>query len=169
MDRDSLIERLSGSLEETRTARDALVARGADAVAPVLEALCDEQIPGDWTVCADVLCRIGEPALAPLASALARAASAGARETARRVSWALGRLKVAGAGAYVPLLSHPHPRVREDAVFAFQCRKEAALEFADQLVPLLGDPQESVRQRAVWAFVAIGGGAVPALRRVRRA
>ncbi|MER6560768.1 HEAT repeat domain-containing protein [Streptomyces sp. NPDC001027] len=169
MDRDSLIERLSGSLEETRTARDALVARGAEAVAPVLEALCDEQIPGDWTVCADVLCRIGEPALAPLASALARAASAGARETARRVSWALGRLKVAGAGAYVPLLSHPHPRVREDAVFAFQCRREAALEFVDQLVPLLGDPQESVRQRAVWAFVAIGGGAVPALRRVRRA
>ncbi|MDQ0957386.1 hypothetical protein QFZ66_001264 [Streptomyces sp. B4I13] len=168
VDRNSLIERLTGSWEQTRTARDALVERGAQAVAPVLEVLCDERSPVDWVVPTDVLCRIGEPALAPLAEALARAASADSPETARRAGWALGRLKVADAGVYVPLLSHSHPRVREDALFAFQCQGEAALEFTDQLIPLLGDPRESVRQRAVWAFAAIGGGVVPALRRVRR-
>ncbi|KRD02787.1 MULTISPECIES: hypothetical protein [unclassified Streptomyces] len=91
-DRNPLIDDLSGSWEETRTARDILVGRGLEAAAPVLAVLCDEQPPVDRAVSADVLCRIGEPALAPPAEALAGAASAGSRETARRPGWALGRL-----------------------------------------------------------------------------
>ncbi|WP_437033827.1 HEAT repeat domain-containing protein [Streptomyces sp. enrichment culture] len=165
MDRELLLEELTGSWEETRTARDALVARGAEAVAPVVEVLCDERSPVDWAVPADVLCRIGEPALAPLAAAVASASSP---EVARRAGWALGRLRVEDPAVFVPLLAHPHPKVREDALFAFRCRKEAALRFADRLLPSLGDPDRGVRQRAVWAFEAIGSAAVPVLRRVRR-
>ncbi|MEV6591077.1 hypothetical protein [Streptomyces acidicola] len=165
MDRELLIEELSGSWEQTRAARDALVERGAEVVAPVLEVLCDEDSPVDWTVSTDVLCRIGEPALAPLAEAVA---SADSPEVTRRAGWALGRLTVADMAVYVPLLSHPHPDVREDALFAFQRQGEAALEFADQLTLLLADVQRDVRQRAVGVFEAIGTGAVPALRRIRR-
>lgn len=165
MDRELLVEELTGRWEETRTARDALVERGAEVVATVLEVLCDERSPVDWTVSADVLCRIGEPALAPLAAAVASAPSP---EVARRTGWALGRLRVEDMAVFVPLLTHPHPKVREDALFAFQCQGAAALRFTDRLLPLLGDPAQEVRQRAVWAFEAVGAGAVPALRQVCR-
>ncbi|WP_408907057.1 HEAT repeat domain-containing protein [Streptomyces atratus] len=110
-------------------------------------------------------CAIGEPALQPLAHA---SAAANSPEIARRAGWALGRLKVEDPGAYEPLLNHEHPRVRSDALFAFQVCGEAAERFVDRLIPLLGDPEPEVRQRAVWAFQAIGTAAVPDLQRVRR-
>ncbi|WP_405861218.1 HEAT repeat domain-containing protein [Streptomyces sp. NBC_00090] len=165
MDMGLLTESLSGSWEHTRAARDALVEQGAAAVGAVLDLLCDEQSPVEWTVSADVLCRIGEPALQPLAHA---SAAADSPETARRAGWALGRLKVDDPGAYEPLLNHAHPRVRSDALFAFQARGEAAERFVARLIPLLGDPEPEVRRRAVWAFQAIGTAAVPDLQRVRR-
>lgn len=100
MDKGLLTESLSGSWEHTRPARDALVEQGAAVVGAVLDVLCDEQSPVEWTVSADVLCRIGEPALLPLAHA---AAAADSPESARRVGWALGRLEVDDPGAYEPL------------------------------------------------------------------
>ncbi|MFD9006241.1 HEAT repeat domain-containing protein [Streptomyces sp. NPDC059582] len=169
MDRRLLTESLTGSWEHTRSARDALVeqgmARGTAVIEPVLDVLCDEQSPVDWTVSADVLCRIGEPALLPLADAVA---AAGSPEVARRAGWALGRLNVVDQGVYAPLLNHPCARVRSNALFAFQRLGEAAVPFVDRLTPLLGDPEPEVRRRAVWAFTAIGTEAVPALRRLRR-
>lgn len=167
---DELSDELSGSWDGTKAARDSLVARGAAVVAPVLEVLCDEESPVDWRVSADVLCRIGEPALLPLAEASASAASASADspEVARRVLWALARLDVPDPGVYVPLLAHPHPRVRDNALCAFRSRGEAAMRFVDRLLPLLGDPEPEVGQRAVSVFEAIGTRAVPELRRLRR-
>ncbi|MEU7729633.1 HEAT repeat domain-containing protein [Streptomyces sp. NPDC040724] len=158
-------EALSGSWADTKSARDALVAQGAPVVGAVLELLCDERSPVDWTVSADVLCRIGAPALRPLADA---AAAADSPEVARRTAWALGRLEVEDPEVYEPLLSHAHPRVRTNALCAFQSRGAGAVRFVDRLIPLLGDPEPEVRQRAVWTFTAIGAGAVPGLRRVRR-
>ncbi|MER5930976.1 HEAT repeat domain-containing protein [Streptomyces sp. NPDC002054] len=166
MNRDQLVGELTGSWEATRAVRDALVERGAEVVGPVLEVLCDERSPVEWTVSSDVLCRIGQPALLPLAGAIA---SADSPEVERRASYSLGRLQVHDPAVYLPLLTHPHPTVRADAVFAFQCLGEAALAFADRLMPLLGDADTAVRQRAVWAFRAIGAAAVPALQRIRRA
>ncbi|WP_432105687.1 HEAT repeat domain-containing protein [Streptomyces sp. bgisy091] len=165
MDKGLLIESLSGSWEHTRPARDSLVERGGAVVGAVLDVLCDEQSPVEWTVSADVLCRIGEPALLPLAHA---AAAADSPEIARRAGWALGRLKTDDPAAYEPLLNHAHPRVRSNALHAFQVHGEAAAKFVDRLIPLLGDPEPEVHQRAVRAFQAIGTAAVPALRRVRR-
>ncbi len=167
MDKEQLIDELSGSWDDTQAARDSLVARGAAVVAPLLDVLCDEESPVDWNVSADVLCRIGEPALLPLAEASA-SASADSPEVARRVSFALARLDVPGPGVHGPLLRHPHPRVRANALSAFRSDRGAAIRFVDQLIPLLGDPDSEVRQRAVWAFKAIGTEAVPALRRLRR-
>ncbi|WP_404952696.1 HEAT repeat domain-containing protein [Streptomyces sp. 147326] len=158
-------EALSGSWADTRSARDALVAEGAAVVGAVLEVLCDERSPVDWTVSADVLRRIGAPALLPLADASAAAESP---EVARRTAWTLGRLEVEDQGVYEQLLSHAHPRVRGNALYAFQSRGAEAARFADRLIPLLGDPEPEVRQRAVRAFSAIGAGAVPGLRRVRQ-
>ncbi|MGW1727629.1 HEAT repeat domain-containing protein [Streptomyces sp. NPDC002306] len=169
MDTGLLTESLTGSWEHTRPARDALVEQGVErgtaVIEPVLDVLCDERSPVDWTVSADVLCRIGEPALLPLADA---AAVAGSPEIARRVGWALGRLRVVDHAVYVPLLHHPAARVRNNALFAFQSLGEAAVTFVDRLIPLLGDPESEVRQRAVWTFEAIGAGAASELRRLRR-
>ncbi|MFI6038497.1 HEAT repeat domain-containing protein [Streptomyces sp. NPDC051315] len=165
MDKGMVTESLSGSWADTRSARDALVEQGAAVVEAVLEVLCDEQSCVDWTVSADVLRRIGEPALRPLADA---AAAAGSPEVARRIGWTLGRLDVGDYEVYVPLLRHALPSVRSHALSAFQSRGEEAACFADRLIPLLGDPEPEVRQRAVWAFKAIGGGVVPRLRRLRQ-
>lgn len=165
MDPRLLVESLSGPAERIRAAREALAAQGAAAVGPVLEVLCDEQSPIDWTVSADVLCRIGEPALLPLADA---AASAGSPETARRVAWTLGGLDVDDPGIYEPLLNHPHPAVRSGALYAIQARAEAAGPLIERLAPSLGDPDSGVRERAVRAFQAIGAATVPHLQQVRR-
>ncbi|GAB7184232.1 hypothetical protein ATKI12_4063 [Kitasatospora sp. Ki12] len=164
MDKHLPVDELSGAWNDTRSARDALVEQGKEIVAAVLELLCDERSPVDWAVSADVLCRIGEPALLPLAQA---SAAADSPEVARRTGWALGRLEVADHAVYVPLLDHPHPRVRSDALFAFQTQGKAAARFVDRIVPTLGDPDHEVRQRAVWAFKAIGPAAGPSLQQVR--
>lgn len=130
-----------------------------------LDMLCDEGSPVDRSVSADVLVKIGEPALLPLAEALA---SADSPEVARRAIWALARLEVADPGIYVPLLRHPHAEVRSTALSPFKSLGEAAIGHADRLIPLLGDPEADVRQRAVRTFQAMGGAAVPMLRRLRR-
>ncbi|MFE4335230.1 hypothetical protein ACFRQM_39255 [Streptomyces sp. NPDC056831] len=65
MDMGLLTESLSGSWEHTRAARDALVEQGAAAVGAVLDVLCDEQSPVEWTVSADVLCDRGARSPAP--------------------------------------------------------------------------------------------------------
>ncbi|MEV7189409.1 HEAT repeat domain-containing protein [Kitasatospora sp. NPDC093102] len=165
MDKRLLTEKLSGAWNDTRLFRDALVEQGEGVVAAVLELLCDERSPADWAASADVLCRIGEPALLPLVQA---AVAADSPEVARRIGWALGRLKVADHAVYVPLLEHSHPEVRSNALFAFQTQGKAAAKFVDKLIPRLGDPEREVRQRAVWTFQAIGPEAVPGLQRVRR-
>ncbi|MER7757200.1 HEAT repeat domain-containing protein [Kitasatospora sp. NPDC097643] len=165
MDERPLTDQLSGTWDQTRSTRDALVAQGETVVAAVLTLLCDEQSPVDWAVAADVLQRIGEPALLPLANA---AAEADPPEIARRVGFALGRLEVTDPAVYEPLLEHPHPRVRGNALLAFQFQGPAATRFVDRLIPLLGDPEPETRQQAVHALQAIGPTAVPALQRVRR-
>ncbi|MFF0298587.1 HEAT repeat domain-containing protein [Kitasatospora sp. NPDC004614] len=164
MDKRLLAEELSGTWNDTRAFRDALVEQGEGVVAAVLVLLCDEGSPVDWAASADVLCRIGEPALLPLAQA---AVAADSPEVVRRVGWALGRLNVEDHAVYVPLLDHPHPEVRSDALFAFQTQGKAAAQFVDKLIPRLGDPEREVRQRAVWALQAIGPKAVPGLQQVR--
>lgn len=107
MDKGLPAKELSGTWNDARSARDALVEQGEAAVAGVLELLCDERSPVDWAASADVLRRIGEPALLPLVRA---AATAKSPEVARRVGWALGRLQVADHAVYVLLLEHAHPR-----------------------------------------------------------
>ncbi|MES5824122.1 HEAT repeat domain-containing protein [Streptomyces sp. RG80] len=130
-----------------------------------LDMLSDEGSPVDWTVPADVLIEIGEPALLPLADVLA---SAGSPEVARRAMWALTRLEGVDPSSYVPLLRHPHAEVRSTALSPFRFMGEAVIGYADQLIPSLGDPEADVRQRAVWAFKAMGDAAVPVLRRLRQ-
>lgn len=166
VDTELSVAQLAGRPEETLTARDAFVARGVEAVRPVLEALCDEASPVDWNVCADVLCRIGEPALTPLTDAVVSVSSP---EAARRVDWTLARLRIADVSVFLPLLTHPHARVREHALSALRHEPEAALRFADRLLPSLGDPEPDVRRRAVRAFLDMGAAAIPLLRRTRRA
>ncbi|MGY4741953.1 HEAT repeat domain-containing protein [Streptomyces sp. ATMOS53] len=166
MDREQLVEALTGGWEDTRTARDALVERGAEVVFPLLEVLCDEQSPVNWDSPGEMLSRIGEPALVPLVDAVTSAASP---EVERRAGWALGGLQVEDMTLFLPLLEHPHPRVRVSALSAFQIRAEAALPFTERLLPSLGDPVEEVRRRALAAFTALGAGTVAALRRIRRA
>ncbi|ANS66017.1 hypothetical protein SLINC_3793 [Streptomyces lincolnensis] len=170
MDEAALTDRLAGSLEDTRAARDALVEQGVGVVAPVLDVLCDEESPVEWTVSGDVLCRIGEPALLPLAEAAASARAARSPEVARRIAWATARLEVDDPGVYVPLLKHPHATVRELALSVLRHQDKAApRRFADPAVPLLGDPAPEVRRQAVLLFEAMGAEtAVPLLRRIRR-
>jgi hypothetical protein len=165
VDREQLVEALTGRGEDPRTARDALVARGAEVVFGVLEVLCDEQSPVNWAYPGEVLSRIGEPALVPLVDAVVSAASP---EVERRAGWALGGLQVEDMTVFLPLLEHPHPHVRVSALTAFQGRAQSALPFTDRLLPSLGDPVEEVRRRAVTACAALGAGAVAALRRIRR-
>ncbi|MGV9313408.1 HEAT repeat domain-containing protein [Streptomyces sp. NPDC003691] len=67
------------------------------------------------------------------------------------------------------LLGHPDPRVRENALAELQRRGEGAVAYGERLIELLGDANPGVRRRAVLAFEGIGPGALPVLRRVRRA
>ncbi|MDX2707644.1 HEAT repeat domain-containing protein [Streptomyces sp. PA03-6a] len=165
MDKELLTGELSGSWDRTRPARDALVEQGEVVVEAVLDVLRDERSPVDRTVAADVLCRIGEPALLPLVEAVA---SAGSPEALRRLRWALGRLEVSDPLVLGPLLTHRDAQVRMSALSSFQRRGEAAAAFVDLLLPLLGDPDDEVRQTAVSTLTAIGRGAVPGLRHVRQ-
>ena len=164
MDKAALTAELSGSWDDTRAARDSLVAQGETVVAAVLDVLVDVGSPVDWTVSADVLTRIGEPALL---SAGGGGGAGRVAEAGRRAQWALARLDVADVGVYGPLLKHPHAPVRVVALSVFQHRGESVAGFLDQLVPSLGDPDPGVRRRAVAVFKTIGADAVPALRRLR--
>ncbi|WP_199549326.1 HEAT repeat domain-containing protein [Streptomyces sp. N35] len=168
---------LSGTWNESREGRDALVARGADAVGPVLALLLDERAPVEWRLAQDVLQRIGEPALVPLVRVLEEAGSreagrreagtgeAGAQEIELRSGATLSGLRGADPGAYEPLLRHPRPRVRSAALSFFQ--GPAAADRVDRLVPLLGDPDPEVRRQALRTVEAARAAAVPRLRALR--
>lgn len=163
METKALIEQLAGP--DPKAAIDALVQLGAPAVRPVLDVLCDEDSPVEWSTSAIVLRRLGRPSLDPLLEAIATAPTA---EVARRCGWALCGLKLDDLSVLVPGLRHPSPVVRADVAYTLQLKGEAALPYAPDLVALLDDPDADVRQRVIWALQGIGPGTVPLLREVRR-
>ncbi|UCM88559.1 HEAT repeat domain-containing protein [Streptomyces marincola] len=146
-------------------AGDAGRADGTWVVDPLLGILTDEDSPVPWTEAAAMLRRVGEPALMPLAEAIANARTPTA---ARRAEWAFSGLDVPSAEAYAPALAHAHPRVREAAAHALQRRGPDALPAAGLLLPLLADPDERVRASAKWALTDTGPGVLPLLRAARR-
>ncbi|MEO3827417.1 HEAT repeat domain-containing protein [Actinomadura sp. B10D3] len=163
MEIEELVEGLAGA--EQRPAVEALVAFGEAAVRPVLDVLCDEESPVDWSTSAVVLRRIGLPALDPLIEAMVTASSA---EVARRCRWAHCGLEIDDLSAFVPGLSHPHPMVRGNTAYVLQVKGAAALPYVPDLIALLDDPDEDVRRRVLWALQEIGPGALSSLRDVRR-
>lgn len=153
--------------EQVKAASAALVELGAAAVGPVLAVLCDESSAVEWSTSASVLRGIGAPALEPLTEAIAAAPT---REVARRAGWAFSGLETE-LESFLAALGHPHPRVRDNAAYVFQCRPEAALPHAALLIELLDDPDASVRQRTRWALEKLGPQVIPLLlerRRTRR-
>ncbi|BCJ46829.1 hypothetical protein GCM10010168_36490 [Actinoplanes ianthinogenes] len=164
---DELIEQLAGERNSAGVlaARAALVARGAEAVGPVLAVLCDVGSPVDWSDSGMVLREIGLPAFEPVRDALAAATE---REMARRCGWTFHGLSGVEPAVYREALRHPSPAVRRSAAYVFQGLQERAEPFLPELAELLGDPDEGVRQRAVWAFQAIGAVGVPLLHAIRR-
>ncbi|MFB4306772.1 HEAT repeat domain-containing protein [Actinomadura sp. GTD37] len=163
MEIEALIQQLAGP--DQKAASDALVEIGAPAIGPVLDVLCDEESPVDWSTSATVLRRVGRPALDPLVAAMAAAPTA---EVARRCGWAHCGLKIDDLSAFVPGLRHPSPKVRAGSAYFLQLKGAAALPHAPDLIAILDDPDPDVRQRAIWALKELGPGAVPLLRDVRR-
>ncbi|WP_301174432.1 HEAT repeat domain-containing protein [Actinomadura geliboluensis] len=163
MEIQALIEQLAGP--DHKSASDALVQLGAPAVRPVLDVLCDEDSPVEWSTSATVLRNIGRPSLDPLLEAIAAAPTT---EVARRCGWALCGLKLDDLSALVPGLRHPSPTVRADVAYTLQLKGEAALPYAPDLIALLDDPDADVRQRIIWALQGIGPEVLPLLRDVRR-
>ncbi|GGN43494.1 hypothetical protein FHR83_001782 [Actinoplanes campanulatus] len=164
---DATVERLASSDKtEREAAEEALVAAGAEAVEPVLRALCDEESPIDWSTSASLLRRLGDPAFGPLIAAMAAAPTS---EVARRCGWALMAVEVSTPAVYLPALRHPHPKVRKSGIY-FLCwqRKAAAEPYLPDLIALLDDPDEGVRDNLIRGFGEIGAVAAPALREVRR-
>ncbi|MGI5325334.1 HEAT repeat domain-containing protein [Actinomadura nitritigenes] len=161
---EELTRRLAAP-ETERAAADELVALGAPAVRPVLDVLCDEESPVEWSTSATVLRRIGLPALRPLMDAMAGAPTP---EVARRAGWAYSGLQIDDLAAFEPGLRHPSPEVRSDTAYVMQLKGERALPFAPRLIEMLTDPDGSVRQRAHWALEALGPQVVPLLKEVRR-
>lgn len=159
----ALIEQLAGP--DHKAASDALVEIGAPAVGSVLDVLCDEGSPVEWSTSATVLRRIGRPALDPLIEAMAAAPTA---EVARRCGWAHCGLKIEDLSAFVPGLSHPSPKVRGSSAYVLQLKGAASLLHVPDLIARLDDPDPDVRQRVIWALREIGPDAVPPLREVRR-
>ncbi|MDT0309088.1 hypothetical protein RM780_19285 [Streptomyces sp. DSM 44917] len=147
------------------SARSALVARGGAAVPLLLAELREDDGPLGWSEAAFLLRRIGEPALMPLADAIAAAPSPSA---VRRARFAFIGLEVPCLAAYAPAVCHPHPWVRESVAYAFQARGTGAADEAHRLVPLLADPVEAVRRGAMWALKGAGEGVLPLLRGLRR-
>lgn len=147
-------------------ASQALSASGAAAVAPLMEHLCDEGSPIEWSTTAWVLRRIGDPAVRPLIDVIASDASA---EVRRRAGWTLNGLKISGPVVLAPAFAHADPRVRANAAVVVQYLAAEGVAYADLLLELLGDRDEDVRQRAVWALAAIGEPVTAALRSIRRA
>ncbi|GIE91409.1 HEAT repeat domain-containing protein [Actinoplanes regularis] len=162
MNFDALLDRVAA---DDPAAEQALVEAGAPAVGPVLRALCDESSPAPSHRLITVLERIGEPAFAPLVTALAAAPTA---EVARRCSAAFAFLDVPDKAIYLPALRHRSPAVRAGAANALQQLKAKAEPFLPDLITLFEDPDHDVRQRAVWACGAVGPAAIPVLRAVRR-
>ncbi|MBO2450648.1 hypothetical protein J4573_26330 [Actinomadura barringtoniae] len=166
MEIQALLDGLADSDDEqVKAASAALVELGAAAVGPVLAVLCDESSAVDWVTSAVVLRGIGTPALGPLTEAIAAAPT---REVARRAGWAFSGLQVDDLTAFLPALHHPHPRVRDNAAYVFQCRPEPALPYAAELLDLLDDPDDEVRQRTRWALEKLGPEVIPLLQDRRR-
>ncbi|WP_433473776.1 HEAT repeat domain-containing protein [Spirillospora sp. CA-142024] len=163
MEIEKLAERLAGP--EQKAAGDALVAIGGPAVRPVLDVLCDEESPVDWATSAMVLRRIGRPALDPLIEAMATAPTP---EVARRCGWAHSGLEIDDLSTFVPGLSHPSPKVRDNTAYVLQLKGTAALPYVPGLIALLDDPDADVRRRVIWALQEIGPDVVPLLHDVRR-
>jgi hypothetical protein len=159
---DELLERLTA---DDPDAQQTLVSAGSPAVGPVLRVLCDESSPVPWYRLTAVLRRIGAPAFEPLVAALAAAPTA---EVARRCRAAFTFLDVPDQGIYRAALRHRSPAVRIGAAGAVQRLKALAEPYLPDLIPLLEDPDPEVREHAVQACAAIGPGAIPALRAVRR-
>ncbi|MEU9019104.1 HEAT repeat domain-containing protein [Actinomadura sp. NPDC048394] len=161
---EELMRRLAAK-ETQRAAADELVALGEPAVRPVLDALCDEESPVEWSTSATILRRIGRPALEPLMEAMAAAPT---HEVARRAGWAYSGLEIDDLAAFEPGLRHPSPKVRSDTAYVMQLKGERALPYAPRLIEMLADPDDDVRQRAQWALDELGPEVVPLLREVRR-
>ncbi|GAA0429012.1 hypothetical protein Aca07nite_37240 [Actinoplanes capillaceus] len=163
---DATVERLASSdRTEREAAEETLVAAGAEAVEPVLRALCDEESPIDWSTSASLLRRLGDPAFGPLIAAMAAAPTS---EVARRCGWALMAVEVSTPAVYLPALRHPHPKVRRSGIYFFQRRQVDAEPYLPDLIALLDDPDEGVRDNLIRGFGEIGAVAAPALREVRR-
>ncbi|GAA3370636.1 hypothetical protein GCM10020367_18040 [Streptomyces sannanensis] len=109
-----LIDRFCEADKDSKSAAsEALVAAGAAVVAPLIAVLLDEDAPVEWHEPASLLREIGEPALRPLADAIAAAAT---DEAARRARWAFTGLRVTDLGAYIRTRgSGTTPRTRSNA------------------------------------------------------
>ncbi|HEY1180209.1 MAG TPA: HEAT repeat domain-containing protein, partial [Phytomonospora sp.] len=147
-------------------ALERLSSAGAEAVAPLVAVLCDEDSPVEWSRPAVILRRLGDAAFDPLVEAIATAPTV---EVARRAGWAFCGLEVASVERYLPALRHPAPKVRGNAAYVLQLKGRDARPYVGELLPLLTDPDADVRQRARWALTEIGpGGVVPRLKSLRR-
>lgn len=162
--RDLLEELTHPESQRRRSARDRLVEAGADAVAPLVATLLDEESPVDWADAGTILRRIGRPAFDPLVAAIA---SAPTDETRRRCGWAFVGFDASLVDRYAEALSHPSAHVRRNAALGIQYRKQAGLPALPALLPLLADTDEEVRQRTVWALGELGDGVLPALQGIR--
>lgn len=168
----TLIDQLVGSDPQLREdAADGLVNAGGQAVEPVLELLRGSNSPGGGIatgmehLCIQVLQRIGEPAFRPLVHAIETADTWGAVVD---FGSALEGLEVPDKAAYVPLLQHENPRVRNRVLCAFETLGPEALPYAPAVLPLIGDPDDDVRGRAEQALKKMGPDVIQLLRRMRR-
>lgn len=161
-----LIERLrDGDPRQQEAATDTLVGAGAAAVGPLLTALCAEDSWVAERTYGDVLRRIGDAAFWPLVDAIATAESWSQVVSAGTV---LEGLQVSDPAMYLEALRHPSAAVRNRTLCVFQAMGEQALPYAAELLTYVGDPDENVQGRALEALRAMGPGAVPVLRRIRR-
>lgn len=163
------IEDLLGQLADRKAeghqaAMRSLIDAGAEAVGPLIAALLDEESPIDWSDAGFVLRKIGRPAFAPLAEAIASAPTA---ETRRRCGWTFVGFGADLVHDYATALSHPSSHVRKNAALGIQYLDSNGLSAVPALLPLLADSDGEVRQRAAWAFAGIGEDAVPVLQQVR--
>lgn len=157
-----LLDNLASADRETREA--AINAATTDALGALMEALCDENSPIDWSNTARAVQRLGDPAFDVVLAALREPVS---DDVKRRLRWTFGSIRVSDLVAtYGRVLGDADASLRSAAVQVFQSQGEAA--HGPLLVPLLHDPDEYVRRRAVWAFADIGPEILPLLREVRR-
>ncbi|MEU4625519.1 HEAT repeat domain-containing protein [Actinoplanes sp. NPDC023801] len=147
-----------------RAAED-LVARGGSGVrAAMLARLADETDPVRWPGVLTVLEGLGESVFDDLVAVIA---GSGPSEVRRNAGMAFSSLRVPPA-RFATALGHPSAKVRDAALHALAMLGEAAAGQVSEVVPLLSDPEKAVREQAVQTCRAMGAGAVPVLRRVRR-